>query len=278
MRFEVRHVTTYRYDKPVALGRHLFRMQPRPDGFLVPASFSVTVYPPPLGLAPLLDLEGNLAHAAWFEGMTQELRITVRSAGETRARTPLLADFDTLSLPLDYGAERVKLFPYLWAEGIDPAVGEFSRGLAREAGRRTFTFLDTLNARLRETVRDVPRMSGHPYPPERTLAERQGSCRDFAVLFIACCRVQGIAARFVSGYLPAGPGERQHMHAWAEAYLPGMGWQAYDPTREGGVGERHIAVAAAAEASDAGPVVGHYSGLAESEMTVDLVVRVGDRI
>jgi transglutaminase-like putative cysteine protease len=274
MRFEIRHVTTYRYDRPVALGRHLFRMQPRPDGFLTPHSFSMSVYPPPLGLAPLLDLEGNLAHVAWFGGETQELRVTVRSTGETRARTPLLADPDTLNLPLDYGADRVKLFSYLWAEGIDPSVAAFARDIARASNLQTFTFLETLNVRLRETLQNVPRMTGHPFLPEFTLAEQRGSCRDFAVLFIACCRLQGIAARFVSGYVPAEAGDRQHMHAWAEVYLPGMGWQAYDPTQGGSAGESHIPVAAAAEAIDAGPVVGFYSGQALSEMAVDLTVSV----
>ena len=109
---------------------------------------------------------------------------------------------------------------------------------------------------------------------EVTFREQKGSCRDFAVLFIACCRLQGIAARFVSGYIPAEAGDRQHMHAWAEVYLPGMGWQGYDPTTGGGVGERHIAVAAAADASDAGPVRGFFSGLADSEMSVELTVEM----
>jgi transglutaminase-like putative cysteine protease len=274
MRFDIRHVTSYRYDKPVSLGRHLFRMQPRPDGFLIPRSFDISIYPPPLGLAPLLDLEGNLAHVAWFGGETQELRVTVRSQGETRPRTALLADPDTLTLPLDYGGDRVKLFAYLWAEGLDPTVVDFAREVARDSHRQTFTYLETLNVRLRESLRNVPRLTGAPFAPEVTLQERRGSCRDFAVLFIACCRLQGIAARFVSGYVPAEPGDRQHMHAWAEVYLPGIGWQAYDPTQGAGSSERHIAVAAAAEAGDAGPVVGFYSGQALSEMSVDLVVDV----
>ena len=48
----------------------------------------------------------------------------------------------------------------------------------------------------------------------------------------------------------------------------------YDPTTGGGVGETHIAVAAAADPTDAGPVRGFYSGLADSEMSVDLSVQL----
>jgi transglutaminase-like putative cysteine protease len=96
-----------------------------------------------------------------------------------------------------------------------------------------------------------------------------------AVLFIACCRHQGIPARFVSGYFPADPGDRQHMHAWAEAYLPGMGWCAYDPTQGIEAGVSHIASAAAAEPLDATPIAGFFTGLpARSEMQVDLTVEM----
>jgi hypothetical protein len=37
--------------------------------------------------------------------------------------------------------------------------------------------------------------------PGITLAQQSGSCRDFATLFMEACRLIGLAARFVSGYL-----------------------------------------------------------------------------
>jgi transglutaminase-like putative cysteine protease len=88
---------------------------------------------------------------------------------------------------------------------------------------------------------------------------------------MAFCRAQGIAARFVSGYIPAQPGERQHMHAWAEVHLPGMGWCAFDPTQGTTVGEKHVA--AAGEPAQAAPVAGYFTGsAARSEMEVELKV------
>src|SRR5690606_40493317 len=77
-------------------------------------------------------------------------------------------------------------------------------------------FLAALAERLHARLRDVPRLTGAPHSPEASLRTGQGSCRDFAVLFVSCCRPQGIAARFVSGYLPAPPGEAQHTPRWAE--------------------------------------------------------------
>jgi hypothetical protein len=88
---------------------------PRRNGFLSMDSFALSVQPPPLELRPALDLEGNLVHHARFSGVTQELRISFRSAGETHAR-PLFSP-----LPED-GAERLPL-----------AYGSLSRSAAASA-------------------------------------------------------------------------------------------------------------------------------------------------
>ena len=64
--------------------------------------------------------------------------------------------------------------------------------------------------------------------PIETLEKKNGSCRDFALLFIEAVRCLGFGARFVTGYLydPAVDGGRAMQgagstHAWADVYLPG---------------------------------------------------------
>ena len=77
-----------------------------------------------------------------------------------------------------------------------------------------------------------------------TLRLGHGSCRDFAMLMIEAARSLGLAARFASGYLavplddpeePTSGPARGSTHAWAQIYLPGIGWIDFDPT-SGSVG------------------------------------------
>ena len=60
----------------------------------------------------------------------------------------------------------------------------------------------------------------------------RGVCQDFAHVFIAVARTVGIPCRYVSGYVAPTPEEAfvGTSHAWAEAWVPGRGWLAYDPT------------------------------------------------
>jgi transglutaminase-like putative cysteine protease len=78
--------------------------------------------------------------------------------------------------------------------------------------------------------------------PTTTLAEGSGSCRDMATLMLEALRALGLPARFASGYLDCDASEagRASTHAWAEAYLPEIGWTGYDPTLGEPTSEKHV--------------------------------------
>jgi transglutaminase-like putative cysteine protease len=91
--------------------------------------------------------------------------------------------------------------------------------------------------------------------------------------------VMGIAARFVSGYECASAGSQDsYMHAWAEVYLPGIGWRGYDPARGLAVANTHVAVAAGFDPDLASPVAGWYSGGSQSRMETSLRLQADDTV
>ena len=119
-------------------------------------------------------------------------------------------------------------------------------------------------------VREEPGVQSAQY----TLSSNNGSCRDFAQLFIETARCLGLASRFVSGYLyaPLMSDMVGATHAWAEVYLPGAGWKGFDPTIGKIAGSDHIAVAVSSQAESVPPIGGSYTGAGKSILDVGVWV------
>ncbi len=86
----------------------------------------------------------------------------------------------------------------------------------------------------------------------------KGVCQDFTHLFCALARNNKIPARYVSGYLHQGNGYfgDSQMHAWAEAYVPQMGWVGFDPANNLLADDNHIKVAHGKDFNDCSPLKG----------------------
>jgi transglutaminase-like putative cysteine protease len=116
--------------------------------------------------------------------------------------------------------------------------------------------------------------------PVATLERTWGSCRDLAILFIEAVRTLGFGARVVSGYLhdPAqdalGSTGAGSTHAWAEVYVTGAGWIAFDPTNRSVGGVNLIPVAVGRDIRQVMPVTGSFTGEGATctEMAVEVSV------
>jgi transglutaminase-like putative cysteine protease len=279
MFFEIHHTTRYTYPAPVALDPHVFRLRPRSDGTQNLLEYQFHLEPNPVGISHLVDVDGHAAVEAWFAGTTDHLTITSRSVVRTFRDNPfdfLYTDPATLVLPMQYPESlRIPLLPYLRRPQVADSVVTWAHTVATEANHRTDQFTLLLTQRIAEMIRHVVRLTGPPMDPAKLLSVREGACRDTAVLFVTACRLMGIASRFVSGYTPPSPTADSAMHAWAEVFIPGAGWRGYDPSVGLAVTNQHVAVAAAADPSQASPVTGSFrSASSKSDMTVTVDVQV----
>ncbi|MEB3357897.1 MAG: transglutaminase family protein [Synechococcales bacterium] len=267
MRYQIRHALSYQYDRPVGLDTHILRLRPRCDSTQSLHAFSLEVKPGAIAQSKTVELDGSSAlHLRFDDSETPNFTVEALSEVKTHRVNPfdfLLKEW-AAQLPIDYPTTLyTQLSPYLsrhcltLTPATDPVVTELAQEILHATEGNTVGFLSELNQRIYNTCRHVIRETGAPLPPALTWGKQMGSCRDFTVLFMEACRAVGLAARFVSGYHEGDSSvTQQHLHAWAEVYLPGAGWRGYDPTLGLAVGDRHIGLTASFFPNQTSPVSG----------------------
>lgn len=278
----IRHLTTYRYRKPVAFGEHRMMLRPLQafDQRLV--SGTVTVSPEPQLLRHIQDVSGACVGVARFDAPADRLVFESRMRIEHTVVEPFAFEDEAARLgmgPLYDGGEHPELAASLrWCE--DPEVERWARRfLPANGGLPVSTVLSDMTHAIRAEFAYALRLRGAPQGAAETLSLRSGSCRDFAVLMMEAARSLGIAARFVSGYIysasqKAGRTGGGHTHAWVRAYVPGCGWVDFDPTN-GIVGNLDlIRVAVVADPRLALPLWGSWDGEAADYLGMDVEVEL----
>src|SRR4051812_2280707 len=84
----LRHLTTYRYDRPIALGPHLVRLRPAPHCRSRILSYSLTVKPDPHFINWQQDPAANYLARLVFPERTRELRLEVDLVAEMAVVNP----------------------------------------------------------------------------------------------------------------------------------------------------------------------------------------------
>lgn len=108
---------------------------------------------------------------------------------------------------------------------------------------------------------------------EEALAHGAGVCQDHAHVFIAAARAMDVPARYVSGYLMMDDRvDQEASHAWAEAFVEGLGWVGFDVANQISPDPRYVRVATGRDYRDAAPITGVSFGAAMEELHVMLAV------
>lgn len=280
----VRHLTVYRYSKPVGLGEHRMMFRPRESHDLRLLKTRLEITPNPVSLRWLHDVFDNSVAIVTFEGTTSELRFD---------STVALEHVET-ALP-DYPLEEyARTYPFRYSDDELPNLGRalvhhypsdevrrwVDQFLDPSGTTETMSLLRSITVGIKKEFLYTRRSEKGVQSPSETLESRRGSCRDFAVLMMEAARSLGLAARFVSGYIFV-PGMEADgtvgggaTHAWMQAYLPGTGWIDFDPTNSI-VGNRNlIRVAVAWDPKQVLPLWGTFTGSASSFLAMDVTVSV----
>ncbi|MGE3245433.1 MAG: transglutaminase N-terminal domain-containing protein [Beijerinckiaceae bacterium] len=265
MRILVRHETIYRYDTPARSVNQVLRLTPRNHEGQHIVSWRIDI-DADCRLMQSEDHFGNIVHSFSLRGPLPELRVLVEGEAET---------FDTAGV---VRGTRERFPPELFLRQTDLTTSnEALRRLALNIQRTYNTDLDRLHGLLQH-IHQTMSFDTDPTHSATTAAEawdlQRGVCQDFSHIFITCARQMDIPARFVGGHFLRTDGveSQQAGHAWAEAFVAGLGWVGFDPAHGVSVHDCHVRVASGLDYLGAAPVRGIRTGGSVEDLEV--VVRV----
>jgi transglutaminase-like putative cysteine protease len=281
MIYSVRHITTFRYQSPVRESVMEVRMLPRSEGHQRCLRFTLDVTPG-ANITQYCDPSGNTVHHFDIAGSHNELKVVAHSTVQVQQPpVPIRSeagDWSDLDAMNDGDEYYEMLMPSDFAHSSE-ALEKFAKELRVERRNSPLDLLTELNETLYRSFSYVPNSTNVDSPIEDALQSRRGVCQDFAHIMIALVRPLRIPCRYVSGYLFHRDDENQKdrslegaSHAWIEAFIPHLGWTAFDPTNNLIGGIRHIRVAIGRDYADVPPTRGVHKGGAHGELSVAVTV------
>jgi transglutaminase-like putative cysteine protease len=265
MRLTVVHRTVYRYTEPIRYAIQTLRLEPRPYEGLTVLNWRVEGGGP-RPLPRFIDGLGNVVHCQTIDRPHIEATITVNGEVETRRDDGVVLGTVEPLPPLFFLRATPLTTP-------NAAITDLARDGV--AGKDLIENLHALMNRVRDRLDYRPGATDSATSAADALAQGIGVCQDHAHLFIAAARALDIPARYVSGYLWTGDDSQPFdaSHAWAEAFVPELGWLGFDPANRICPTENYIRVAVGLDYSAAAPVRGLRRGPAEESLSVEVHVR-----
>jgi len=270
MRLRIAHSTSYRYEPPATGVIQILRMTPGSHDGQYVAEWQIDV-----STDSRLDMHedafGNVTHVM-THGPISDLNVTVQGLIETHDTGGVLR------------GTRERFPPHLFLRStsltaVNPAMATFARQLRAESEADTLGFLHMLMTEINDhmTFDEDPTTSGTS--AVEAFGFKRGVCQDYAHIFIACARSGGVPARFVSGHFLRSDGmvNQQAGHAWAEAYVPNLGWVGFDTANCVCSTDAHARVAIGLDYLGAAPVRGTRYGGGMETRTVEVKVEQAGR-
>jgi transglutaminase-like putative cysteine protease len=264
MRLAIRHTTRFRFARPAKHGLHRLRLIPKETQGQRIVDWTMTY----AGATEQLvydDQNHNRVVLVSVDEGAEELAIT--AAGEV----------DTVDHAGVLGAHsgHMPLWSFMGQTPLTKAGPQLRRMLG-QLERSPDGILPTLHHLSALILDRVPYRKGRTSvatTAEEAIAGGNGVCQDHAHIFLAAARALDVPARYVSGYLKLDDRPDQDAtHAWAEAWVEGLGWVGFDVSNGISPDQRYVRVATGRDYRDAAPITGIGFGTVTQDLTVDLAV------
>jgi len=209
------------------------------------------------------DSYGNDAHLVAVPSVHREISIIARGTIETEDRAGFVRGLTEAAPVRIYRRETPKTMTN--DEIVDLCAGV--------DGKDVIDRMHGLMNAVRDRVDYVVGVTDAHTSAAEALSDGQGVCQDHAHIFISAARFMGVPARYVNGYFltdTVAPSEAHH--AWAEAWIGGLGWLGFDPANRICPSEHYVRLACGLDSSSAAPIRGTRRG--GGDAVLDVIVEV----
>lgn len=264
MRLSIRHTTRYRFASPVAHGIQRLRLTPKETQGQKILEWN-------------MEFQGAREQLTYDDQNFNHVTLVSVEEGATEVMVSCSGKVDTQDQAGVIGqhAGHLPLWAFLSQTELTrpgPKIKALIADVERSEEGMVAT-LHNLSDVIREHVKYGTGSTGVGTTGEEAVGEGIGVCQDHAHIFIAAARSLDIPARYVSGYLMMNDRiEQEATHAWAEAYVQGLGWVGFDISNGISPDPRYVRVATGRDYRDAAPVTGISYGAVTEDLSVHLTV------
>ena len=264
MRLHINHKTHYSYDQPVPYALQQVRLTPKSGHCQTVDNWKIEIEGGRIECT-FEDHHCNVVHLISLEAGQTEIAITCSGYIDTIATAGITGPHSGFA-PLWYFKRQTPL----------TKPGKLIRKLANDLAENVdpIARLHELSASIRQAIVYETDRTDSGTTAEEALRAGHGVCQDHAHAFVSAARLLDYPARYVSGYLMMDDRVYQEAsHAWAEAYVPDLGWVGFDVSNVISPDERYARIATGLDYDEAAPISGIVFGDSEESMLVSLQVQ-----
>lgn len=259
MRLTIRHATTYAYDPPA--DRCALRLRLYPPSFDSQRVLSWSVSVNGQAIPALLTTASGDRESIWTcSGGGAEIAIIAEGEVETKDAAGVVRGLKDAVRPQVY----LRTTPLTEADKKIEALAE------NVTGAKPLDRMHALFNAVADAIDYKPASTTSSTTAAQALKAGKGVCQDHAHVFISAARVLRVPARYVVGYLLAQDAKLTETHAWAEAWVPEIGWVGFDSANRVCPTDRYVRLGCGFDAADAAPIRGNVSGVHQERLSASV--------
>jgi transglutaminase-like putative cysteine protease len=219
--------------------------------------------------ASFTDGAGDVVSTMTIAGPVERVEVLVEGVVETFDTAGILKEHREVISPRVYLVETAAIKP---SKGLVDLATAALEGMTEEEG--PLSRAHRLAAAVSDAIAYSPGATHAHTTAAEALEQGEGVCQDHAHAVIALAQAAGMPARYVTGYLLARDegSPEEASHAWAEVWVPSLGWVGFDAANQCCPDERYVRLGSGRDARDAAPIRGISRGGGTEAMDVSVEV------